>query len=242
MLPPTVISCIRSLAPRRARWLVFTRCRWSRTAWLSLVWYIVVAIGVPLPAPAAATMAKDTSQPFPCMFSQCGCRTAEECWRHCCCHTLAERLAWARENHVTPPDYVLAEAKAKGIAWILDDKHAEKTACCACGHCAKCAHCAEAAAATPSCEHCSQQKNSSPKSVPLAGQQAPADSSLPGTVVILKSLQCQGDATSWLLAGAALPPPAKPQIAAPAPIATSIVEGEFLISTAADPAVPPPRG
>ena len=61
--------------------------------------------------------AKDKSKPFPCMNSPCGCRDADQCWRHCCCHSLAERLAWVRENHVEPPDEVIAEAKAEGIDW-----------------------------------------------------------------------------------------------------------------------------
>jgi hypothetical protein len=30
---------------------------------------------------------------------------------------LEERLIWARENHVTPPDYALAAARAQGIEW-----------------------------------------------------------------------------------------------------------------------------
>ena len=37
--------------------------------------------------------------------------SAEQCWRSCCCHTLAERFAWAREHNVRPPEYAIAAAK-----------------------------------------------------------------------------------------------------------------------------------
>jgi hypothetical protein len=64
-------------------------------------------LGIPLPG----TVKKQSSEPFPCMNCPCGCKTAEKCWRDCCCHTLTEKLAWARDNGVTPPAYVLAAAK-----------------------------------------------------------------------------------------------------------------------------------
>ena len=44
-----------------------------------------------------------SSTPFPCQGHHCGCRSAENCWHHCCCFTLEQRLAWAATHHVTPP-------------------------------------------------------------------------------------------------------------------------------------------
>ena len=91
-----------------------------RTAtWFCVAIYLAVALGLPIPLPraATATAAKDASKPFLCMNSPCGCRDADQCWHHCCCHTLAERLQWARQNHIQPPDDVIAEAKAEGIEW-----------------------------------------------------------------------------------------------------------------------------
>lgn len=73
--------------------------------------------GVPVTRPSR----KDLSSPFPCMNSHCGCMTAEQCWRDCCCHTLQEKLAWAHEHGVTPPDYVLDQKE------MLDVDHS----CCA---------------------------------------------------------------------------------------------------------------
>jgi hypothetical protein len=70
---------------------------------LLLVGQLFSATGLPLPA---APVVKDLSQPFPCMNNPCGCASAEACWSGCCCTTLAERIAWAREHGVQPPDYV----------------------------------------------------------------------------------------------------------------------------------------
>lgn len=54
---------------------------------------------------------KDTSVPFPCMHKSCGCRNAEDCWRGCCCFTNTQKLAWATQNAVDVPDYVVDAAK-----------------------------------------------------------------------------------------------------------------------------------
>ena len=107
----------------RIRRIPFPLC-----GWMSLAVYLTVASGWPLRVPAVGE--KDLSSPFPCMNCPCGCQNAEQCWRSCCCHTLAERIAWARENHVQPPAYVLAEARAQGID-VCDD-HQESHACCCC--------------------------------------------------------------------------------------------------------------
>ena len=90
---------------------MFSRLRRFRvTAWLAIAGYVLIASGLPLPfgivAPrdnAATTSrlaAKDRSQPFPCMDKPCGCATAEQCFKNCCCHTPTERLAWAKAHRV----------------------------------------------------------------------------------------------------------------------------------------------
>ena len=80
--------------------------------WLVTIAYAVLAAGLPLPAGAVVESprhvsaaakagllaAKDRSRPFPCMDSPCGCASAEQCFRACCCHSVAERLDWARQN------------------------------------------------------------------------------------------------------------------------------------------------
>src|SRR5215469_4629850 len=86
---------------------VFTRPRFWRALRYRLgvagvcLAYLLTALDIPLPA----SVHKDASQPFPCQNHPCGCQTAEQCWRHCCCFTAEERWAWAREHHVQAPAY-----------------------------------------------------------------------------------------------------------------------------------------
>lgn len=85
-----------------------TLCR-RIVAMTLIIAFIVGSIGFPV----ARRPQKDRSQPFPCQDSPCGCQSAEECWRHCCCKTNREKLAWAAEHHVTPPEYVIEAARAE---------------------------------------------------------------------------------------------------------------------------------
>jgi len=84
---------------------------------LALLSFCVSGIGFPLPA----TPIMDPSIPFPCQDHACGCRSAEQCWRHCCCFTVAERWDWAKAHHIEPPAY--AERP------ISDDEGHERSAC-----------------------------------------------------------------------------------------------------------------
>src|SRR5262249_1134203 len=90
------------------------RRRCANAALLAI--YLVTAAGVPLPTARSAKSAER----FPCESCPCGCDSAEHCWRSCCCHTLAERMDWARENGVRPPEYAIADARSAGInlAWL----------------------------------------------------------------------------------------------------------------------------
>jgi hypothetical protein len=79
---------------------------------LVLAVYVVVAAGVPLPS---ASRPAKSGERYPCESCGCGCDSAEHCWRSCCCHTLAERLAWAEKNGIEPPAFALAEARKAGL-------------------------------------------------------------------------------------------------------------------------------
>jgi hypothetical protein len=68
---------------------------------LTLASFFTSGIGLPLPA----SRFKDKSVPFPCQDHACGCGSAEQCWQHCCCFTVQERWAWARDHAVEPPSY-----------------------------------------------------------------------------------------------------------------------------------------
>jgi hypothetical protein len=151
--------------------------------------YAVAAAGVPLPV----VNSKKSEELFPCATSGCGCDSAEKCWRSCCCHTLAERLAWAAENGVTPPAFALAEATKAGldsrgnpltpkvIRVAVAAKPAVTKSCCQSTH----ACCKSSAAARSCC-----------KSKPDVNKQ---DESA-NFVVAWRALGCHGQSLNWLAA------------------------------------------
>ncbi len=70
---------------------------------------------------------KDRSTPFPCQDCPCGCKTAEQCWTSCCCHSPSERLAWAKKHGVKPPSYARLEdrtTKPVGTSPNIETRHA----------------------------------------------------------------------------------------------------------------------
>ncbi|HEY2760701.1 MAG TPA: hypothetical protein VGI75_08155 [Pirellulales bacterium] len=157
---------------------------------------------------------KKTDEPYPCMNHPCGCPSAEECWRHCCCFTLTERLAWAREHHITPPDYALAEARAKGIDWnnfCSDETEAEADGCS--HHAARDDSC---------CGHLEHETSS--------------------TVVLIQAMKCQGADQNWIGQNVSLPPPAVVEArAANDSVEHRSVHSETISSPSFAPPTPPPR-
>jgi hypothetical protein len=88
--------------------------------WLSClsVAFVLCAILLPMPVSLRPSdgVEKDQSQPFPCQSRPCGCRSAEQCWKKCCCFTNSQKVAWAKANAVELPDYVLAAAEKESAA------------------------------------------------------------------------------------------------------------------------------
>jgi hypothetical protein len=167
---------------------------------LALIAYLVAAIGFPLPIPAE----KESSQPFPCQGHQCGCRTAEQCWSHCCCLSPEERWAWARAHNVQPPGYA---EKPSGHGWQTTrrrdrDRTNEKSACC-------CKKQSSAGASTGSCCQTKHQKSSHcPTCAARAKDPTPkAPQSNVRWQLGFNVLNCQGLASLWVGAGAVMPPP-----------------------------------
>ena len=115
------------------RWLwgKKTKARLGRSAiaLLLAVNHAVIALGLPLPMPSARPPAS-ADEMFPCMYCSCGCRTAEQCWRNCCCYTMTQKLAWAKEHGVEPPAFVRAAAE-KEAELAAAASPAEPKACCA---------------------------------------------------------------------------------------------------------------
>ena len=97
-----------------------TRKSWPRfvRGLLSLcVMLGICAMLCPLPsAPRSPdSQEKDSSEPFPCQNRPCGCRSAEQCWKKCCCFNNAQKVAWAKLNNVKVPDFVLVAAKSESL-------------------------------------------------------------------------------------------------------------------------------
>jgi hypothetical protein len=80
--------------------------------WVSalLVLSLCTCFVLPLPGNLSTTSppgaGKDASSPFPCLFRTCGCLSANDCWKKCCCFSNAQKVAWAKKNNVQVPDFV----------------------------------------------------------------------------------------------------------------------------------------
>ena len=183
--------------------------------------YATTAVGVPLPLVVGASKSGEL---FPCADCACGCATAEQCWRSCCFHTLAERIAWAHEHNVRPPDYALAAARTAGLnlAW-LETTSAAKTATadrCDHDHGREREHAVATAIAKPLPTCCQRRLAIAPR----AGQQSPhaccqqshrsdgaqasAQSAGPNSgrtkicdrLVAWRAMECHGQSMKWLAA------------------------------------------
>lgn len=102
-----------------AKFATILRRRWPGlrrgVALVALLNYLALAVGLPLPSCSYAAMESGvgSSTLHPCSGHRCGCGSAEQCWKSCCCFSTAEKLAWARRNGVTPPAFVVAEAELR---------------------------------------------------------------------------------------------------------------------------------
>jgi len=68
------------------------------------------ALIVPMPQMVPASSGKDLSEPFPCQNRPCGCNSADQCWKQCCCFNNREKVAWANKNAVSLPGFVVKAA------------------------------------------------------------------------------------------------------------------------------------
>ena len=165
------------------------------TTWLAIAGYAVLASGLPLPmgmlAPRGDAVtdtrlaAKDRSRPFPCMDKPCGCATAEQCFANCCCHTPAERLAWAKAHSVEPAVLVALERRVA----------ADAAPTAPAGGC-----CAAKAKRKPSC--CSDRGVLSASAVLRAGKWRRAQSAtrwpaVPATAIQDRGYRASGPAWQW---------------------------------------------
>ena len=69
---------------------------------------------------------------FPCEACPCGCSSAEYCWDKCCCFSDTEKLKWAFENDVSPPEFLIARVGQAKANLVKFASHAGPAACCCC--------------------------------------------------------------------------------------------------------------
>jgi len=147
----------------------------------------------------------------------CGCQTAEQCWKSCCCSTQSERLAWAREHGVEPPEFLVTAAA---------DAHHETTSPDQSGGCHKCHSCAKAKAAAKTRSCCSSQ---------------PPRKHI-DWIIGVRAQECQGLTLIWANAQLALPAPPAITIAPPSICAGESLPALLPFSFFLDrPPIPPPR-
>jgi hypothetical protein len=145
--------------------------------------YLLVALEIPLPVFAH----KETGQLFPCQDHPCGCQTAEQCWRGCCCFTAEERWAWARDHHIEPPAYAEKPASNGWNTVKLRDRASQKCTSASC---------------------CSAQTQRTSCCQSSAGRSEQASCSTQNRVrwaTTLNAWRCRGYSTVWVSAGAVLP-------------------------------------
>lgn len=250
-------------------------CR--RRRWVTCVAvaaYALIVSGLPLPlglmdgggrsdaAGQRLLSGKDRSRPFPCRDKPCGCVSAEQCFKTCCCHTPAQLLAWARGNDVEPA--VLAALARRVAAEVPVAAIASAASCCATPAivAAGCCSPKSAAAANPGAGACERTPNADGDGDmcrddrSLAGgatstidPATPRDATDPGdeplstrTLVLRSMLACGGIVAEWFSIGGAPPPPAVVAVASVSPLAVTLVDrDESLRPRHVAPDVPPPR-
>jgi hypothetical protein len=190
---------------------------------LLLVAYVITAAGVPI---SVGSLPQKSGEIFPCMASSCGCRTADQCWRSCCCHTLAQRLAWARKRRIEPPGFVIAQARAAGFDF-------ESLAAAPCDDASQCFRSnSQATVAADKASSCCSDR----------GTQISSSEQQNDGIVAWRALACRGQSMNWL---AAVPNMvfARPEVSHEIPLigwlgpaVSDVADGESI-----DPEVPPPE-
>ena len=164
--------------------------------------------GAPLPTWAE----KDLSVAFPCMHRQCGCRNAAACWNSCCCHTNAEKLAWAKERGIEPPKFAVAGAQREAASVRGGGACCSAKASLPVNCCAKDAP-APASQSRAAEQHCGErlcgerlcgEKRGAEKAT-AGNDQVEADPATADWVRLVDARRCFGQAELWLMLGQIAP-------------------------------------
>jgi hypothetical protein len=153
---------------------------------LTLACYLLTALNVPLPVPAANRTPGGGA--YPCQDHGCGCQSAAQCWTGCCCLTPEQRWTWARDHRVVPPPDA---EKPTGASWNTKRQRDRDTAPPSC-----CDQHASPESPRPGacCAKADDAKQEKPQGKQIAWR------------LTLAGLKCQGQSTLWVTSGAAVPP------------------------------------
>lgn len=160
--------------------------------------YAITAAGVPIPT---GGIAGNSGELYPCAGHACGCQSAEQCWRSCCCFSLAERMGWAERHGVRPPEFAIAEARSAGmeVAWL-----GQPGGCChGRGGDVRVKTCV-LAAQPPAMPKAACKNGATPSGCCCCGRHAHETTAATSThdhrVVGWRALECQGKTSNWLAA------------------------------------------
>lgn len=198
--------------------------------WISfavLLWFVAVATGLPLPVPITPDRTA-SSERFPCEHCRCGCGSADRCWRDCCCHTLSERLAWARRAGVRPPAFALAQAERIGLDvsdWTSRGPR----------------RIAYSARAAPPSKRCCCSHGGCEDDGSAAARAAENEQPLVQGVGVLQSLKCRGLGVEWLTTTAVMPPPVQAVAFDEFSVALTVIPQLIAHSPLYSPPTPPPE-
>jgi hypothetical protein len=185
---------------------------------LLLVWLGLLQFPLPFAVRAAGSSSpdKDLSTPFPCMNRPCGCRSAEECWKSCCCTTKAERIAFILDHGLEMP------AALKDS----DDESPAPRACCS--------KPSESAA----CQSCSHDSNT----LTCDAGQRPKKPVRKGVVLLSAALKCKGLTSMLMQFGGAVVPTNAP-LPELVPFAQGLLNlaDDLRTGVSLSPPAPPPR-
>jgi hypothetical protein len=193
---------------RNARRLKVSRhnaaCR--RTVIALLFVHGATACGVPLPV--GRGLATRGGEWFPCSADACGCDSAARCWSSCCCHSLSERLHWARRHRIRPPEFALAQARQQGLDVTWADETSTRgvsdLTCHATGINPAYQSCSRKSATghqgAVDGKECCKRENPHLRTPCASHQSAQQDVTKIDYVIAWRALTCQGKSVNWLAA------------------------------------------
>lgn len=97
-----------------SRWQTLSSLTQRQIISILLLFMMIVGF-LPFPHTSARrSNSKDVSRPFPCQHRACGCQSAEQCRRQCCCFSTTQKLAWARRHRVNTTEVVAKTSQDVG--------------------------------------------------------------------------------------------------------------------------------